>query len=174
MKLYHVSYDNLGESPLLVPRIPASETAQEKVCQVPRVCVAQRISDCLKLFAWVDHRQKVHVYEVEVKSAPKVSRNLPRKFVPDWRKWGREEIWLLKKEGYQFKRIGMARMFRIWMMAGGPFWGWCRGGVEIDLFEDRGRLLPETFRDVRANELKMQLDGRKATQEWKAKRKVTA
>lgn len=174
MKFYHVSYENLGESPVLVPRIPESETPKEKACQVPRVCVAQRISDCLRMFAWKDYRQKVHVYEVEVRSVPKASRNLPRKYVPDWKKYGREEVWLLKKEGYQFKRIGYARMFRIWMMAGARFWGWSRGGIQIGPFEDQGWLDAGAFKEVRTQELLIQAQGRKFVQDMKAKRKAVS
>jgi hypothetical protein len=93
------------------------------------------VGDCLRLFPWLDNRNKVHVYQTEVKRLPKASYTLPRKYIPDWRKWTREEIWLLSKEGYTFTRIGYVRMFRVEMMMRPSFWYWKRGGEGYDVLD---------------------------------------
>jgi hypothetical protein len=93
------------------------------------------VGDCLRLFPWLDNRNKVFVYQTEVKHLPKASYTLPRKYVPDWRKWTREEIWLLNKEGYDFERIGYIRMFRVEMLMRPCFWYWKRGGASYDVLD---------------------------------------
>ena len=143
MKLYHVSYENLGSRVTLIPRVPQNPAPGEDV-KVKRVCVSPRIGDCLRLFAWADGQHKVHVYSTEVKQVPAASWMLPKKYVPDYRKWSREEVWLLSKEGYQFERVGYVRMFRVEMVIGTAFWYFKRGGSEYgDYFTDPTRIFDE-------------------------------
>jgi hypothetical protein len=132
MKLFFVSFTNLGRTVKLFPRVPETRAPREPAHPL-RVCVGPRVGDCLRLFPWLDNRNKVHVYQTEVKRLPKASYTLPRKYLPDWRKWTREEIWLLSKEGYTFTRIGYVRMFRVEMMMRPSFWYWKRGGMNYDV-----------------------------------------
>jgi hypothetical protein len=134
MKLFFVSFINLGQRIKLFPRCPETRAPKEPA-QPYRVCVGPRVGDCLRLFPWLDNRNKVHVYQTEVDHLPRASYTLPRKYVPDWRKWSREEIWLLSKEGYTFTRVGYVRMFRIEMMTRPSFWYWKRGGEGYDVLD---------------------------------------
>ena len=134
MKLFHVSYVDFGPEVKLVPRTPETRSPGEPARPL-RVCTASRVGDCLRLFPWTDYRNKAFVYETEVKRLPKASYTLPRKYVPDWMKYGREEIWLLNKTGYIFKKIGYVRMFRIAMMTSRMFWMWKRGGESYDVVD---------------------------------------
>lgn len=67
------------------------------------------------------------------------------KYCPDWKKYGREEIWLMKKEGYTFHRIGNVRMFRPEMIQGGAFWGWRFGNEQAYDVPDPFEMSNETF-----------------------------
>lgn len=127
MRLYHVSYANLGEKVHLKPRVPALRGPEEPA-RPARICVAPRVGDCLRLFPQRDGKTQMWVYETEVKRLPKVSYVLPRKYVQDWRKYGREEVWLLSNEGHEFRRIGFARFYPMELMVGRLFWTWRRGG----------------------------------------------
>lgn len=126
MKLFFVTYENMGGTVRRFPRVPMSVAPGEDD-RVKRVCVAPRVSDAFRMFPWKDWSDKAFVYEIEVAQLPKASRDLARKFVPDWKKWTREEIWLLKKEGYVFNKVSHARMFRVPMVTGQKFWGFRDG-----------------------------------------------
>ena len=127
MKLYHVSYRDLGAAVKLVPRSPVNRAPGEPE-KPPRVCVSTRIGDCIRLMAWADGQHKCHVYVTEVKQLPRASWSLPKRYVPDYKKYGREEVWLLGKAGYEFQRFGYVRFFRLELVTGRQFWYFKRGG----------------------------------------------
>jgi len=144
VKLYHVSYKHLGQEVTLYPRVPTNRATNEPA-NPPRVSTASRVSDCLRLFPWRDYHHKVNVYYTEVKRVARVSRTLPMRYLPDWKKWGREEVWLLNKEGYRFRWLGQARMFRMPMMSGSAFWYFKKGGESYPEWDgDPSRLVTQS------------------------------
>lgn len=119
------------------------------------------------MFPWSDGEHKAHVYVTEVKNVPRPSWSLPKKYVPDYKKYGREEIWLLNKDGYEFRWFGYVRMFRLNMMIGTAFWHFKRGGEGYFSFGvDPTQVFdPGCAREYVKQETRRQLESRKFIRE---------
>jgi hypothetical protein len=176
MKLYHVSYDNHGPSVTFFPREPKNRAPNEPA-KPARICVSTRIGDALRLTAWKDGSHKFHVYSTEVKQLPVISRTLPKKYVPDYKKWGREEIWLLKKQSYTFSYLGYIRMFRLEMIIGCAFWYFKRGGgdyINVNWGDDPTQLTPMSIKGYVQGEAQQHLQMREFIRDVKRSRFVEA
>ena len=103
--LWFVSDTFMGDSVVLEPRIPKSRAKQAgENATVKRVCVSNRIQDCIRLLPPFDFSEKKYVYRVDGK-AEGVNVDLPMKMVPDWDYQVKNEVWLLKPN--KFRYVGM-------------------------------------------------------------------
>lgn len=108
MRLYHVTYDYHGSVVRFNPRVP--NTMLKKEGRRKRICVAPRVSDCLRLAFKQDYSDRFHVYEV-LGSPRGLDTVSPATKVPDWQFGTKEEVWLTKPN--IFKHLGIVHFFRV-------------------------------------------------------------
>jgi len=127
VELYHVTYEDLGEMAWLKPRLPLSEAPGEER-ETPRICVAPRIADCLRLFAWLDYQDEVHVYKVV--AARHLKTMSAEGKTPDWEKGTKEEMWVL--EDAPLRYLGKVKMYRPPLVFKRNFWTWTVKAWEVE------------------------------------------
>jgi len=102
MQLYHVSSKYLGEEVTLIPRIPPSQSLQErqgKYRDVPRICCSDTIEQCLRGITKLHLEKRMYVYRTVGKID--VDWDSPRQACDDWEVT--DEAWL--HEPTRFKLV---------------------------------------------------------------------
>ena len=129
---FHVSEDFLGMSVQMFPAVP-KRLAPGEDAVTPRICVAPRISNCLRMVAWTDYRDDFHVYGL-VTNPMKAGLSQPNaEAVPDLdRSFRHQERWLTRKSGFAY--LGRVRMSRVDLVTGRPCYYWL--GKEQEYYHD--------------------------------------
>jgi hypothetical protein len=120
---YHVSEKDFGQRVTFTPRIPERPAPGEDMT-IPRICVAERIANCLRLVSWTDYVNEFFVYQLLTdESEAGLDTVSPKVGVPDYGKTIlHTEAWLTKPA--EFLRIGHVKMWRPGLMMLRPCWWW--------------------------------------------------
>jgi hypothetical protein len=120
---YHISEQDFGSRVTFFPRLPKRPAPGEDMT-IPRICVAERIANCLRLIAWTDYVDEFFVYQlINDESEVGLDTASPKTKVPDYGKTPlHTEAWLTKPA--EFRRVGRIKMWRPGLVMMRPCWWW--------------------------------------------------